>query len=189
MNSLQYRRKAIVLGLMVLIASADFSAVSGQDKPNESEAPIKKGLRLSAELDGEMFKPQSVVTLKLKLENTGKSPVYIYKELGFGPAGFGMTILDASDNWVPPRIIRDTFPAPVLAKEDLQAIKPGKAIEEKIRISLSNYEMVPGDYTLKIEYISPVAPSSVTRDLAVLTSDDGPLEAKAIRFKILVPSP
>ena len=131
MNSLQYCPKAIILAVIILIASAGFSALSGQDKPIESEAVIKKGLRFSAELDGEMFKPQSVLTLKLKLENTGKSPVYIYKELGFGPAGFAMTILDANDNWVPPRIIRETFPAPVLAKEDLQQLSQVKPLKKK----------------------------------------------------------
>ena len=66
---------------------------------------------------------------------------------------------------------------------------PVNPIEETISIRLRDYEIVPGDYTLKIEYVSPVAVDAVPAGLVVLTSDDATLEAKAIRFKVLVPVP
>jgi hypothetical protein len=77
----------------------------------------------------------------------------------------------------------------VLTKDDLQAIDGGKSIEESIDIALSHYEITPGDFTLKISYISPVASDAVPTGLTVLTASDGALEAKAIRFKVIPSSP
>lgn len=190
MNSLDLHHKAIVITLVLTVASAGFQAKSGQGKPEESASvTVKKGLQLSAEVDRELYKPTSIISVKLKLENTGKKPVYIQKQLGFGPAGFRFSILDDNNRWVPPNMLAETSPTPVLSKEDLQAIDPGKYIEETISLRLLDYEITPGDYTLKIKYVSPVAVDAVPTGLTVLTSDDGSLEAKPIRFKVLVPSP
>ena len=190
MNSLQFGPKAFVTAFVAIIALASCRTTSGQDNPSDSDPSIKKGLRFSVEhASGNILKPTSVIPVVLKLENTSKSDVYIYKELGFGPAGFSITILDGNENWVPPKLIAEQFPSPVLGKEDLQVIKAGKAIKETIDIRLRNYEITPGDYTLKIAYRSPVAPTPVTDGLTVLTSDDGPLQAKPIRFTVLAPVP
>jgi len=54
-------------------------------------------------------------------------------------------------------------------------------------VILNFYEIMPGDHSLKIAYISPVAADAVPSGLTVLTSSDGKLEAKPIRFKVLVP--
>lgn len=190
MNSLDLRHKAMFIALVLILAPADFKVTSGQDKPKDPQASaIKKGLQLSAEIERELFFPTSIITVKLKLENTGKDPVYLHKQLGFGSAGFRVAILDDSNRWVPPNMAAESFPAPVKSKEDLQGIEPGKAIEEKISVRMLDYEITPGDYTLRIRYISPVAIDAVPPGLTVLTSDDGPLEAKLIRFKVLIPAP
>ena len=182
MNSFHFA--AIILVFVFAIAPAGFAAEYGQDE--HSDVVVKKGLKLSAELEGtELFNPKGNLPIKLKLENTGSSPTYIYKELGFGPAGLRISILDANNNWVPRSLIAERFPSPVLTKDDLQAIDGGKSIEESIDIALSHYEITPGDYTLRISYISPVALDAVPSGLKVLTSSDGALEAKAIRFKVM----
>jgi hypothetical protein len=166
-----------------------FRADSRQEEAKGPESSIKKGLRFSAELVGhEVFNPRETMTIKVKLENTSKSRVYLHKQLGLGSGGFRITILDANNNWVPPNFIRETFPTPVLSKDDLQAVEPGKAIEQKIDIALQHYEILPGEYTLKVVYVSPVAPEVSTKRLTVLTSQDGQLEAKTMRFKILAAS-
>ena len=67
----------------------------------------------------------------------------------------------------------------------LQAIEPGKSIEQQIQIPLDFYTIVPGDYSLRLKYVSPVAADSVFDGLTVLTSDDDALEAKPIKFKVL----
>lgn len=180
----------MVIALVLILAPADFRDTSGQDKPKDPQASaIKKGLQLSAEIERELFSPTSIISVKLKLQNTCKEPVYIYKQLGFGSAGVRLEILDESKRWVPPHMRAESFPTPVKSKADLQAIEPGKAIEEKISVRLLDYEITPGDYTLRIRYMSPVAIDAVPAGLTVLTSDDGPLEAKLIRFKVLVPAP
>jgi hypothetical protein len=178
-----HSRMVILIALFLLMAPAS----SGQDQAKEDEF-VKKGLRLSVELVGNNFlKQREAITVKLKLENTSKSPVYIYKRLGFGPAGFRVTILDANNNWVSPTFIRESFPDPVESKDDLRAIEPGKSIEQQIQIPLDFYDIAPGDHTLKIGYVSPVAVDAVPSGLTALTSDDGKLEAKPIRFKVLAP--
>lgn len=69
----------------------------------DDKFPVVKGLQLSVELVGDdLFRPSENITIKFKLKNTGKSPVYIHKQLGFGPGGFRLSILDANDQWVPP---------------------------------------------------------------------------------------
>ena len=177
----------ILIALVLLITPAG-SRVSGQSQVKQEESSLAKGLRLSVELVGsELLKPREAITIKLKLENTSKSPVYIYKRLGFGPAGFRVTILNANRSWVRPTFIGESFPEPVLSKDDLQVIEPGKSIEQQIQIPLDFYEITPGDHTLEIAYISPVAADDVPSGLTALTSDDGKLKAKPIRFKVLVP--
>ena len=190
MNCFDLHHKAMLIALVLILAPADFRATPGQNKPKDPEVfAVKKGLRFSAEVERELFWPTSTISVKLRLENTAKEPVYIHKQLGFGSAGFRLTILDDSNRWVPPNMRAETFPTPVRSKEDLQTIEPGKAIEETISVRLLDYEITPGDYTLKIKYLSPVAIDAVPAGLTVLTSDDGPLEAKPIRFKVLVPAP
>jgi hypothetical protein len=179
---------AILTAFVLVVPAPDFRADGGQEKAKDSDSSVIKGLRLSVELVGdELFHPKNTITIKVKLKNTSKAPVYLHKQLGIGPGGFRITILDANNSWVPPNIIRETFPTPALSKEDLQAIEPGKAIEQEIDIALFHYEMMPGHYTLKVAYVSPVAPEDATRGLTVLFSEDGKLEAKPIRFKILLP--
>ena len=182
-------RKVVLITLALLVSPASSRVSCGQDQMKEQEASfVKKGLRLSVELVGsELLKPREAITVKLKLKNTSKSPVYIYKRLGFGPAGFRVTILDANNSWVRPTVIAESFPDPVISKDDLQAIEAGKSIEQQIQIPLDFYEITPGDHSLKIAYISPVAEDAVPSGLTVLTSSDGKLEAKPIRFKVLVP--
>jgi hypothetical protein len=173
----------ILISLVLLVARAG----CGQEQAKE-ESSLVKGLRLSVELVGsELLKPRNIITVKLKLENTTKSPVYICKRLGFGPAGFRVTILDSDNRWVRPTFIAESFPDPVLSKDDLQPIEPGKSIEEQVQIPLDFYEIAPGDHTLKIGYVSPVAVDAVPSGLIALTSDDGKLEGKPIRFKVLLP--
>ncbi len=184
-----YCTMVILTAFALVIMPPVFRADCGQEKAKDSNSGVKKGLRLSAELVGdELFNPGETMTIKVKLENTSKSRVYLHKQLGLGSGGFRITILDANNSWVPPNFIRETFPTPVLSKDDLQAIEPGKAIEQKIDIVLQHYEMVPGDYTLKVAYVSPVAPDVATNGLTVLTSQDGKLDAKPMRFKILAAS-
>jgi hypothetical protein len=189
MNYLHYCNRAILVIFAFSIVASEVPLKHGQDKPKESDLSTKKGLRLSAALEGELFTPKSILSVKLEIKNESKSTVYIYKQLGFGPGGFRLTILDANNSWVPPNLIRETFPDPVLSKEDLKTIGPGKSIEETIEIHLRDYEITPGDHTLKIEYVSPVAPSPVTDGHVVLMAGDGPLKAKDIRFKVLASSP
>jgi hypothetical protein len=181
--------KAIVIAFILIIAPTDFQGQSAEKELQDPESVAVKGLRFFAEVERELFRPTSTISVKLKLENTGKSPVYIHKQLGFGAGGFRLTILDDGNRRVPPNMLAETLPTPVLSKEDLQAINPGKSIEEKIDVRLLDYEITPGDYTLKIRYVSPVAIDAVPTGLIVLTSNDGPLEAKPIRFKVLVPAP
>ena len=100
----------IILIMLMLILALGYSGVScGQDQAKEEESLfVKKGLRLSVELVGsEILKPREAITVKLELKNTSKSPVYIYKRLGFGPAGFRVTILDANNRWVRPTFIAE----------------------------------------------------------------------------------
>lgn len=75
----------------------------------------------------------------------------------------------------------------MLSKDDLQAIQPGKSIEQQIQIPLDFYEIAPGDHSLKIGYVSPVTADAIPSGLTVLTSNEGKLEAKPLRFKVLVP--
>lgn len=175
--------------LMLVWVVSVHSPVNGkQDKPKDQESPVVKGLRLSTELVGsELLTLRDTITVKLKLENTGKSRVYIHKQLGFGVGGFRVAIVDANNGRVSPRFIAESFPTPVESKDDLQAIEPGKSIEEQINIPLHMYDITPGDYTLRLLYISPVAADAVPKGLTALTSSDDTLEAKPIKFKVLVP--
>lgn len=180
--------KIAILTLVMAMLSVPSPANGEQDKPKDQESSVVKGLRLSTELVGsELLKPQGIITVKLKLENTGKSRVYIHKELGFGIGGIRVAIVDANNNRVAPNLIAESFPTPVRNEEDLQAIEPGKCIDEQINIHLIDYEIAPGDYTLRILYISPVAANLVPKGLTALTSADKTLEAKPIKFKVLVP--
>jgi hypothetical protein len=174
--------------LVLAMLSVDSPANREQNKPKDQESSLVKELRLSAEMvGGELYSRQDSITIKLKLENTGKSRVYIHKQLGFGAGGFRLSIVDANNHRVPPNVIRESLPTPALSKDDLQAIEPGKCIEEQIEVSLPMYEITPGDYSLRVLYISPVAADAVPRGLTALTSDDDALEAKPIKFKVLVP--
>lgn len=185
-----YCTMAIFAAFPFVIALADGRANAGQENAKAPDSSVIKGLRLSAELVGNhVVNPEQSITIKLKLENTSKSPVYLHKQLGLGPGGFRIGIRDANNSWVPPKLIRETFPAPAVSKEDLQAIEPGKSIEQQLHILLDHYEIFPGDYTLEVAYVSPVAPEDALKGLIVLTSDDGQLEAKGIRFKVLAVEP
>lgn len=179
-----YCTVAILTAFALMLA--DGRANSGQEKEKAPDSSVIKGMRLSAELVGsDVLNPEQSITIKLKLENTSKSRVYLHKQLGLGPGGFRIGIRDANNSWVPPKLIRETFPSPAVSKEDLQAIEPGKSIEQQLQILLDHYEIMPGDYTLEVAYVSPVAPEDAMKGLIVLTSDDGKLEAKEIRFKVL----
>lgn len=178
-------KNVILIVFVSGIAAPNFWANRGQEKAKGPDSSVK-GLRLSAELVGdELFNPKETIRVKLKLENTSKSPVYLHKQLGIGAGGFRITILDTNNSWVPPNFVRETFPTPVYSKEDLQAIEPGKHVEQQIDILLDHYTIAPGDYTLKIAYVSPVAPEEATKGLTVLLSEDGTLEAKPIPFVVL----
>ena len=182
-------RMAILTVFALVITLPYFPVNSGQEKAKDSDSSVIKGTRLSAELvDDDLFNLGDTIAIKLKLENTGKSPVYMHRQLGFGAGGFRITMVDANNDWVPPKFIRESFPTPAVSKEDLQVIEPGKAIEQRIEILLDHYEVGAGDYTLKIAYVSPVKPDAVPRGLIELSSEDGKLQAKPIRFKILVPA-
>ena len=91
--------KSYLTALVVVVALAGFHTTSGQDQSNDPDPGVNKGLRFSVDhASGNILKPTSVITVILKLENISKSDVYIYKELGFGPAGFSITILDGNEN-------------------------------------------------------------------------------------------
>ena len=125
--------------------------------------------------------------LKFRFKNTNKSRVYFFKHLGFGPERFRISILDTNNRQVPRNFIAESFPPPLRSKDDFQAIEPGKSFEERITIPLHFYEIVPGDYTLTVSFLSPIpADRDVPTGLIVLTSDDF-FRAKSIRFKVLAP--
>ena len=179
---------AILIALVLLMLHAGSGASFGQDNAKASDSSLVKGMRFSVELTGsKRFKPHGVILVKLRLKNTSRSRIYIFKHLGFGPGGFRVTILD-SNNWgVRPNLIRESFPPPIGSKDDFQAIEPGKSFEEEFTIPLDFYEIVPGNYSLIVSFLSPVpALSDVPSGLKVLTSDDY-FEAKPIGFKVLAP--
>lgn len=189
MNRTQSKsRRAILIALMLLTATAGSRASYGQDNAKAPDTTLVKGVRFSVELIGsERIKLRDVISVKLRLKNTNKSRVYIFKHLGFGPGGFRIAILDANNRGVRPNFIAESFPRPLKSKDDFQAIEPGKSFEEQFTIPLDFYEIVPGDYSLIVSFLSPVpAASEVPSGLKVLTSDDY-FEAKPIRFKVLAP--
>jgi hypothetical protein len=89
---------AMILLLVLGPASPIFYATRGQDERAESDTAIRKGLRLSAELRTPVFTPDSSMAVKLRLQNTSKSPIYLHKEIGRGPGGFYVTIFDAQNS-------------------------------------------------------------------------------------------
>jgi len=188
MKYLELRTFLAFLALVFVLVGTHgkLSAQGERDDQQERKLPVvRKGLLLSTELVGERFKQDGILKLRVKLENTGDKPICIHKQLGFGAGGFRLTITDDKGRWIPPRFARDTFPAPVQSKADLQTIQPEKSIEQEITIDLSDYAVTPGDYVLMLKYISPVPVDAVTGDIRALTSDDGALEAKPIRFKVV----
>jgi hypothetical protein len=172
--------KVFLLVLLLAISSLSY----GQDKP-KTDPSLVKGVRFSVELVGnERFKPGDAITLKLRLKNTNKSRVYLFKHLGLGIGGFRISILDANNRTVPRNFIAENFPPSVWTKNDFQPIEPGKLFEEQITIPLQFYEIEPGNYSLIVSFLTPVpAASDVPNGLTVLTSDDY-FEAKPIRFKV-----
>ena len=148
----------------VLLREGDVRFVFEKQTGSTDRYSVIKGLRLTSELVGdELFYREEAIIIKLKIENTGKSPVYIHTQPGLGPGGFRITISDANNSWVRPNFIRETFPTVVHGKADLRAIEPAKAIEEQLQILLDQYEIAPGDHTLEVAYVSPVTLRSLER--------------------------
>lgn len=87
-------RMAILTVFALVITLPYFPVNSGQEKAKDSDSSVIKGTRLSAELvDDDLFNLGDTIAIKLKLENTGKSPVYMHKQLGFGAGGFRITMV------------------------------------------------------------------------------------------------
>ena len=182
--------KFYAIGLMAIAFMAGTTRAHTQSKKKQSERKpepqaTKKGLRLSIELFGQKFRPKDSLELKMRLKNVGKSPIWIHKDLGFGPAGFLLTITDAKGRWLRSRMVAESFPSPISSKEDLQTIQPGKAIEEDISINLDFYEIAPGAHEVALSYQSPVPSELVPAGLRALTIEDGPLEPKPLRFQVV----
>jgi hypothetical protein len=180
----KHKTVAMILLLVLGPASPTFYATRGQDERPESDTAIRKGLRLSAELRTHVFTPDSSMAVKLRLQNTSKSLIDLHTEIGGGPGGFYVTIFDAQNSRRLPNMIAESFPPPLLSIKDLQAIPPGKSLDYTLELPLSRYELTPGEYTLWIDFTSPVPKSEVTKVLNVLTSSDGPLSVKPIHFKV-----
>lgn len=176
--------KVFILALLIAIPFVTYR----QDKREESDPSVVKGVRFSVELVGkELYRQRDSIPLKLRLENTNKSRIYLFKHLGFGPGGFRISIVDANNRGVRPNFIAESFPPPVWTKNDFQAIEPGKSFEQQIQLNLQFYDIEPGDHTLFVSFLSPVpAAVDVPSGLSILTSSDY-FEAKPIKFKVLYP--
>jgi hypothetical protein len=172
--------------ILVLLLAIPFLSY-GQDK-TKTDPSLVKGVRFSVELVGSArFKPGDSISVKVRLKNTNKTRVYLFKHLGLGIGGFRISILDANNRTVPRNFIAESFPPTVWTKDDFQSIEPGKSFEEQITIPLESYEIEPGDYSLIVSFLTPVpAASDVPSGLLILTSDDF-FGAKPIRFKVWAP--
>ncbi|MDT7543651.1 MAG: hypothetical protein QOE33_3555 [Acidobacteriota bacterium] len=176
--------------ILVLLVSVLCAASFAQESKQEQHLPDRlKGLQLSAELVGgeKSFHKSDTFWIKVKLKNVGKSPITLYKNMGWGwSSSFVLGISDAQGKEIISSFLDDTLTYPRFPRGDFITIKPDETVERKRDVSLKEYEIKKyGTYYVIVWYQSPIPQKFAPKGLKVWATEEGRLESKPVKFEIV----
>jgi hypothetical protein len=118
------------------------------------------GLRLSVGLVGRKnaFHRKDTMWIKVRLKNVGKSPITLYKNMGWGwSSSFALILSDSRGKAVRSSFLEDDLPYPPTSREDFVTIQPGETIEQTRDVTLKQYKLRSSrGYHLTVWYQNPV---------------------------------
>jgi len=147
---------------------------------------IKRGLKLSLELDRQSYALGDTPVMRISLKNIGKESISLYEDMGWGEASsLVLIVTDNSGKGLPNTIIQDARDRPPYSSEDFTKIKPGHAFTFKRALFLEREGITsPGSYVVTVFFHSPVTSEFAPEKLNVWTTEDGELHSESITFTV-----
>jgi hypothetical protein len=151
----------MTLGAYLLIATAGCLAQEAEQTFEKLPIGKKDGLRLTADIHRQRYKPNDELVITLKFENLTERNLYISKhQLGNSGAfvGYGFalknSVISVARKGVDPRKKYKAPPKPQLSLSDFVLIVPKGSYDVDITVKLSDYIFLPGEYNLFIYHRS-----------------------------------
>ena len=141
-------------------------------------------LRVSCTADKRSYAATDTVDLTVSLENVGPSDFYIYRNVEWGWAGLGFTLVDVKGNMVRPRQHSIPLPPPpVYDKSQLISLARGYFYGTRLDFDLTHYALEPGVYSIEVSYRSNYREEDGF-GLPILTFSDGDFVSNKVQIEI-----
>jgi hypothetical protein len=131
-------------------------------------------------MDRESYATNDSLFLEAAIRNDDERPIFVYRNLVWGPGGFMIHVKDARGNFVQPEVLDDTFGPPPSDNDPTLFVKLEQYAFLGIfrKIPVKNLISRPGKYIIWIEYRSPIPRSYMAENIKkmpVLWEEDTPL--------------
>ena len=165
-------------GKLVIMADAKV----GSPGHTQEGSPLK----VTLEVDKHSHRVGDEISVEVLLENTSKTPMYLYAKLDWGMSG-SLSIFAreaVTGKGLPTSIIGTALPPPPSSKDQFMKLSPGYVYGVGLTCSLKELGVEKkGTYDLLAWFHSPV-PMRYGLGLPIFSREMGTIEAKAVRITV-----
>jgi len=137
----------------ILFALSATAAVSSAQETEELTKPAPSVFVRSAEPS---YSIKQNICLEIKLENTGKAPLLLFRSWGWGVARTNIRVFGADGKEVFTTNLADQIP-PTPTEADFVRLQANEFFGIRLNEIATHFVNVPGTYTLLVEYKSTVS--------------------------------
>jgi hypothetical protein len=126
------------------------------------------------------------ILIQVEIVNRGRTPVFFFKELGWGhPGTLDYVVFDKDGKPVEPMMVIEDGLATFLTDDNEKLIKldAGESFKKTRKFPVSGLVKAPGQYVLRVRYEARTEMSSFM-GLAVWNREAGPLSG-SFRFEVI----
>jgi hypothetical protein len=171
-----------------LLTGFFISNANYQNETKNSDIAVdsKDGLKLTIELDKEIYSLKNDPALKVILKNVGQAPITLYKNMGWGAASsLFLAIGDSNGKLVQPDVLSDAQDYPPFPENRFITLQPNEEFTFWRRFDMEGQGITKlGKYSLTVWYHSPVPQASAPKGRNVWTKEKGTLRSKSVAFLV-----
>jgi hypothetical protein len=152
-----------------------------------TSAQVSQSVRVSLASDCNAYALHDSITLNARVSNTGRAPVTLYSDLGWGLiAGLHLSIKDQAGRSVEPDSLDHDMPVPSTFDDRSYylTLRRHQYFGTLRRDSIKQLFHKPGKYTLQLTYRSPISAAEKPMVKDTLVREDGAIVSSPVNIVV-----